>query len=1234
MAGDINQVLGIDASSALEALRALDQGLISFNKNLKGISDGMSLFNSRSNKTIGALKEVKRSAESAAKALQAVNKAQGSSRGAAGFGAGVGAASAPRASNRLLTGQAAADSLASLLGQQTTQQTQAANQLIAAIRPIGPAAQQSFNQASNAAKNLTVSFETMARIVATQLIVRAMSQFRDAVADATREFVQFQQAVARIQTIDSTGASLETVAAAVRGLSDSFNIPLLDTAAGVYQAISNQVGDFEESITFAATAAKLAKTTNSSLADSIDLISGALQAYSLSTAEAEQVSSLFFNAIDKGRITAAELGPSFGRVSSQAAQMGISLEETLGALSQLTIRGVKTSEAMTQFRGIVTALTKPTESMRAALEEMGFATAEQAIGTLRLDGFLRQLAGNTDGTSEALGRLFPEVRGLSGAMVLTGDDVRGFADALRDARDINQDFIDKKFAKVLATDAEQLTSALNKLKNTLTNEVGPAILGFGAGALKAAGGIDNVISVLKVIGPGAVAATTATVGLGLAFVALRGAMVRLAASPALTVFTAVTQAAAITPALVKKLTDETVRIRLRATTELEAQNKVELAATVKANADQLRDYRHLNEDRVALAGEAIQKITKTYFDAVQAARVSNEAIVESTEQSLRTVQDARTSLVNAVKGAIADSEREIKSSARRLQDLSRQEDDLDFEQQLEGRADVEKIFLNIKRGTDLASEATRAYVDAVRSGDKAAQDLAKADLERGKAALQTAKSLAEQSGDRSQTARVRNAERSVINQQQSAEEEVSNILRGRDDLLKNELKTQEAISAEIQKQVKLIQENTSIFDERGNEFTPAEQARRNQTRQQAESRLTELTSQAGERQRLESLGLGEVAADLQADLNAARFVIKIEADVANLERSIKSTLDDIDDDLPFLAGIEEALGRTVRGSARELTEGLTDAVGEAQRLQQAILGAQVDKQQVEQTRAVVNQLLEDTARLPEQAARIGDQAAANAFTTLRERAAALAQQTQVSKEEVALLGAELAKISRGTGGSTAIAADFQTATKLLETLNLLAQQQASAKIVPEADVERFLTLDAALKKIGLGTDFDPLKTKINESATDSTTLANNTVAMKDAAGQAASFWERIASAIHTIDQATPGLTRALGGTPAGNMFGGAQFFAGGGFARGIDTIPAMLSKGEFVINSRSSQRFFSQLQAINAGVRPTFRQDGGNVTTNIGDIHVTVTGSQSATQTGRNIARELRREVRRGSSRL
>ena len=129
-----------------------------------------------------------------------------------------------------------------------------------------------------------------------------------------------------------------------------------------------------------------------------------------------------------------------------------------------------------------------------------------------------------------------------------------------------------------------------------------------------------------------------------------------------------------------------------------------------------------------------------------------------------------------------------------------------------------------------------------------------------------------------------------------------------------------------------------------------------------------------------------------------------------------------------------------------------------------------------------------------------------------------------------------------------------------------------------------------------------------------------------------------AQALNQALENAPGAAATAGGqasnaTPRAQ--GGAmwQWLADGGHPRGRDTIHAMLSPGEMVINERSARKFGAQLTAMNAGTRPNYHSHGGSIT-NVGDINVHVAGGNSAAGTGRQIASELRRELRRGSSTL
>jgi hypothetical protein len=82
----------------------------------------------------------------------------------------------------------------------------------------------------------------------------------------------------------------------------------------------------------------------------------------------------------------------------------------------------------------------------------------------------------------------------------------------------------------------------------------------------------------------------------------------------------------------------------------------------------------------------------------------------------------------------------------------------------------------------------------------------------------------------------------------------------------------------------------------------------------------------------------------------------------------------------------------------------------------------------------------------------------------------------------------------------------------------------------------------------------------------------------------------------------------------------------GGMMHGRDNIPALLSKGEFVVNANATRRFYSQLVSMNSVQGFT----KGGLVTNVGDIHVTNNSTGNTQADIVAIGNGLRREIRRG----
>jgi TP901 family phage tail tape measure protein len=168
---------------------------------------------------------------------------------------------------------------------------------------------------------------------------------------------------------------------------------------------------------------------------------------------------------------------------------------------------------------------------------------------------------------------------------------------------------------------------------------------------------------------------------------------------------------------------------------------------------------------------------------------------------------------------------------------------------------------------------------------------------------------------------------------------------------------------------------------------------------------------------------------------------------------------------------------------------------------------------------------------------------------------------------------------------------------------------------------------------------EQLKSKVqSKPVADSTQQsAQSASSMASALASAAQIdYSGLINQLNSVAQAMRSVSSSANQIPnmtASAASGGMMYYADGG--RGTDTINARLTSGEQVMNVASSRRWFSQLQAMNAGMNPVYRNQGGPVTNAgiVGDVSINVSGGGSK-QTGRAVADALNREIRKGSIRL
>ncbi len=182
------------------------------------------------------------------------------------------------------------------------------------------------------AKKWTVSWETIARVVATQAIVRALSAIRNALSGAVKGAIDFQRTVAEIGTIAGGLGGLERIEDMVLRVSQTFNVDLADATEAAYQTVSNQIASTEKDVeSFLGSAAKFAKITKTDMTTAVNLLSGTLNAFGKEVSETEDVAAKSLNSITLGRTRAEELVHGMGTINPIAGKLGISIEELSAA---------------------------------------------------------------------------------------------------------------------------------------------------------------------------------------------------------------------------------------------------------------------------------------------------------------------------------------------------------------------------------------------------------------------------------------------------------------------------------------------------------------------------------------------------------------------------------------------------------------------------------------------------------------------------------------------------------------------------------------------------------------------------------------------------------------------------------------------------------------------------------------------------------------------------------------
>lgn len=357
---------------------------------------------------------------------------------------------------------------------------------------------ENFGESSKSAfERITISYQQVLRFLQFRLLYAGLFKLASALKEGVETSKELSIAIGEIKTISQdAGLSTSQWSNQLRNLSDALGQPVEQVAKGTYETISNQIAKGAEATTFMGEAMRFAQTTVSSTADSVDLLSSAINSYHLQASDANRISAIFFKTIDLGRVTATELHDTFGRVGPIAHTLGITLEETNAAIATLTIKGIRSDEALTGLTNVMNSLLKPTDEMKKLYAQWGVETGDQAIKTFGFVGVLRKLQDATQGSTSELAKFFQNIRGLKGAVGLTGDAFQDYESTLRKFTTNVLPEYQKAQQEAFMNPGFQIQQQLNKIRNSFI-EFGDSAISVALGIGEKFGGGNGIAGVVE-----------------------------------------------------------------------------------------------------------------------------------------------------------------------------------------------------------------------------------------------------------------------------------------------------------------------------------------------------------------------------------------------------------------------------------------------------------------------------------------------------------------------------------------------------------------------------------------------------------------------------------------------------------------------------------------------------------------------------------------------------------------
>ena len=619
-------------------------------------------------------------------------------------------------------------------GHSLNEAADAASQAADEVGNYGDQSEEAGRQGEEFGRRSGDGVKNLQSVLASAGITIMLKEIASGFMDCSEAAAEFETSTAKVATIADTGQkSLGSISSEIRAYSNETGEAATDMADATYQAISASV-DTADAVAFAGSATKLAVGGFTSAANSVDVLTTAINAYGLEASDATHLSDVLITTQNLGKTSVDQLAQSVGKVIPLASAYGVEMENLSSAYAVMTANGVATAETGTYLKAMLNELGDTGSEVAGVLsEQTGQSFAALMEQGYSLGDVLAIIGEGVGGDATAFNALWSSTEAGIGALSLFNAGAGKFNDVL-DQMENSAGATEKAYNTMADTterSKQRMTNAFNNLKIATGDVLNPAL----SSVYETMAGIFAGISDFVQEHPAVVAAVTAiaigvavfagglaayTLATNIAAVATAAWNAVLLANPVFLIITGVVALTAAVVALVAVLASQN--------SEYE-----EMTATSKDQYDRLQDLNSEYEEACEKYGETSEEASRLRYemDALNEEFEANKQTVEEFVAECDALVDSHNNLMdsyNSTTSEIKDNELGTLALIQKLQDLATQNDKTAASEE-QMKAIIQQLntdLPDLALSYDDVAQNAEAAVDAMR---RAAEEQAKTEMQ-------------------------------------------------------------------------------------------------------------------------------------------------------------------------------------------------------------------------------------------------------------------------------------------------------------------------------------------------------------------------------------------------------------------------------------------------------------------------------------------------------------------------